>query len=209
MRNVEINGSTIQFLPVVKGLVSEGDSVEKAINEENPDAVAISISKEELVALGNKDDYDKYEPSDIEEIYGVLLETFGDVKIPPPCYVKARDVGTSKNITLVPIDMNEELYTETYCYEIGGLDLIRESMFVKRAHRKRFDFASVGAFVVDWDKKINKPGGFRKLNQKREQHMAEALRNLTGKYHNILAVIEYERSASVEGLLSEDQSQHS
>ena len=82
-------------------------------------------------------------------------------------------------------------------------------MFVKRAHRKRFDFASVGAFVVDWDKKINKPGGFRKLNQKREQHMAEALRNLTGKYHNILAVIEYERSASVEGLLSEDQSQHS
>jgi hypothetical protein len=209
MRNVEINGSTIQFLPVVKGLVSEGDSVEKAINEENPDAVAISISKEELVALGNKDDYDKYEPSDIEEIYGVLLETFGDVKIPPPCYVKARDVGTSKNITLVPIDMNEELYTETYCYEIGGLDLIRESMFVRRAHRKRFDFASVGAFVVDWDKKINKPGGFRKLNLKREQHMAEALRNLSGKYHKILAVIEYERSGSVEGLLSEDQPQHS
>ncbi|MGD0818147.1 MAG: hypothetical protein ABR986_07080 [Methanomassiliicoccales archaeon] len=209
MKSVEINGSTIQFLPVVKGLVSEGDEVEKAIIEEDPDAIAISISKEELAALGNKEDYDKYEPSDIEEIYGVLLETFGDVKIPPPCYVKARDVGTSKNITMVPIDMNEELYTETYCYEIGGLDLIRESMFVKRAHRKRFDFASAGSFAVDWDKKINKPGGFRKLNLKREEHMADALRKLTGKYRTILAVIEYERSESVQKLLSGNPVQHS
>jgi len=43
MRNIEINGSTIQFLPVVKGLVSEGDAVEKAINEGDPDAIAVSI----------------------------------------------------------------------------------------------------------------------------------------------------------------------
>ena len=68
MRSVEINGSTVRILPVVKGLVSEGDEVEKAINEEDPDAIAISISKEELTALGTKADYDKYEPSDIEGI---------------------------------------------------------------------------------------------------------------------------------------------
>ncbi len=209
MRSVEINGSTIQFLPVVKGLVSEGDVVEKAIENEIPDAIAVSISKEELSALGNKDDYDKYEPSDIEEIYSALLESFGDVKIPPPCYVKALDIGTSKNITLVPIDMNEELYTETYCFEIGGLDLMRESAFVKRAHRKRFDLSSAGAFAVDWDKKVNKPGGFRRLNLKREQHMADALMKLTGRYHKILAVIEYERLESVEKLLNGETVQHS
>jgi hypothetical protein len=209
MRSVEINGSTILFLPVVKGLVSEGDTVEKAIDDENPDAIAISISKEELAALATKEDYDKYELSDIEEIYAVLLEKFGEVNVPPPGYVKALDAGTAKNITLVPIDMNEELYTETYCYEIGGLDLIRESMFVKRAHRKRFDFASAGAFAVDWDRKINKPGGFRNLNLKREEHMAEALRKLTGKYHRILAVVEYERAESVEKLLNGKPAQHS
>jgi hypothetical protein len=209
MRSVEINGSTVRILPVVKGLVSEGDEVEKAISEENPDAIAISISKEELTALGTKADYDKYEPSDIEEIYAILLEKFGEVKIPPPCYVRAYDVGTAKNIPLVPIDMNEELYTETYCYEVGGLDLIRESMFVKRAHRKRFDFESAGAFAADWDKKINKPGGFRNLNLKREEHMAEALRKLTGKYRKILAVIEYERAGSVEKILSSNPAQHS
>lgn len=209
MRSVEMNGSTILFLPVVKGLVSEGEAVEKAIDEEGPDAIAISISKEELAALGNKEDYDKYELSDIEEIYSILLEKFGEVKVPPPCYVKARDVGIAKNIALVPIDMNEELYTETYCYEIGGVDLIRESMFVKRAHRKRFDYESAGAFAVDWDKKINRPGGFRNLNVKREEHMADALRKLTGKYHKILAVIEYERSANVEKSLNGNPAQHS
>ena len=209
MRSVEINGSTILFLPVVKGLVSEGDAVERTINEEDPDVIAVSISKEELVALGTKEDYDKYEPSDIEEIYAILLEKFGDVKIPPPCYVKVFDVGTAKNIALVPIDMNEELYTETYCNEVGGLDLIRESMFVKRAHRKRFDFSSAGDFAVDWDRKINKPGGFRNLNVKREEHMADALRKLTGKYHRILAVIEYERSGNVEKILNGNPAQHS
>jgi hypothetical protein len=209
MRNVEINGSTIQFLPVVKGLVSEGDAVERTIGEESPDAIAISISKEELAALAVKEDYDKYEPSDIEEIYAVLLESFGDVKIPPPCYVKALDVGNSKNIILVPIDLNEEAYTENYCQEVGGVDLIRESMFVKRAHRKQFDLSSAGAFAADWDRKVNKPGGFRKLNLIREEHMAEALRKLTGKYHKILAVIEYERSENVANLLSEKPVQHS
>ena len=202
MRSVDFNGSTILFLPVVKGLVSEGDAVEKAITEENPDAIAVSISKEELAALGHKDDYDKYEPSDIEEIYGVLLETFGEVKIPPPCYVKALDVGTEKSITMVPIDMNEELYTETYCFEVGGLDIIRESMFVRRAHKKKFDLSSAGAFAVDWDRKINKPGGFRKLNHKREAHMADVLRNLAGKYKKVLAVVEYERSKGVAELLT-------
>lgn len=83
MTNVEINGSIIRFLAVVKGLVSEGEAVEKAINEDNPDAIAISISKEELAALGTKEDYEKYEPSDIEEIYSVLLETFGKVDPTP------------------------------------------------------------------------------------------------------------------------------
>ena len=209
MRNVEIKGSTILFLPVVKGLVSEGDAVEKAINEENPDAVVISVSKEELAALEHKDDYDKYEPSDIEEIYGVLLESFGEVKIPPPCYVKALDAGTAKNITLIPMDMNEDLYTETYCYEIGGLDLIRESMFVSRAHRKRFDLSSAGAFALDWDKKVNKPSGFRNLNRKREEHMADVLRKLAGKYPKILVVVEYERSDNVAKLLGAEPVQHS
>lgn len=105
--------------------------------------------------------------------------------------------------------MNEELYTETYCFEVGGVDLIRESMFVKRAHHKRFDFSTAGAFALDWDNKINRPGGFRKLNEKREVHMAEALGKLTGRYHRILAVIEYERSDNVEKILTSKSVQHS
>jgi hypothetical protein len=107
------------------------------------------------------------------------------------------------------MDMNEELYTETYCQEIGGLDLIRESMFVNRAHRKKFDLSSAGAFALDWDKKVNKPGGFRKLNRKREEHMAEVLRKLAGKYHRMLVVVEYERADNVADLLVPEPAQHS
>lgn len=205
MRRIELNGSAIVILPVVKGLVSEGDAVRNAFEELRPEAIAISISKEELAGLHNKDQYDMYEPSDIEEIYKVLLETFGEVKLPPPCYVSAMDMGDANNVPLVPVDMNEELYSNTYCNEVGGIDLIRESFFVSRAQRKRFALDTPGDFAVDWDRKVNRAGGFRALNRKREQHMASALRTLSGKYKSVLAVIEYERAEGVAKLVDQPQ----
>jgi hypothetical protein len=197
MRRVEINGATIDVLPVVKGLVSEESAVERVFELVRPEVVGISISPEELEGLRKKEDYDKYEPSDLEVAYGDLLSTFGMVKIPPPCYVKALELSERKGITIVAIDMCEEHYTDVYCNCVGAIDLLRESFFVRRLTRKKFDLSSPRNFVLDWDRKVNASNGFKKLSQMREQYMTERIIQMASIHRKILAVVECERADGI------------
>ncbi len=119
MRSIRIDSASVALLPVVKGPVSEGGAVEKAFEEIAPDVIAVSISREDLMGLRNREDYDKYEPSDLEIIYQAFLEKFGEVRLPPPAYVKALELSESKGIPIVPLDMNNEVYTEAYCEHVG------------------------------------------------------------------------------------------
>lgn len=198
MRRIEKDGSVLHLLPAIKGLVSEAEKVRQAIEEVGPDVIALSVSKEELSALRVKSDYEKYELSDIELVYKTYLEHFGEVRLPPPCYVKALDLSEERGLPIVPIDMNEDLFTDSYCLNVGGWDLIQESIFSRRMYRKRFDLSNPEAFVNDWDAKVNSPKGFRKLNREKERHMADALLNLSKRYRKVLAIIELERMEGVE-----------
>jgi hypothetical protein len=202
MRSVRIDSSTVNFLPVVKGLVSEEEAVTKAYQELKPDAIAVSISKEELAGLHNREDYDKYELSDLEIIYQAFLEQFGEVRCPPPAYVKALEISEINGTPILPLDMNDEVYTEAYCTHVKTTHMIQESFFTRRATRKRYDLSSPQAFAISWDGRVNKASGFRDLECAREQHMAEAVRNLAKMYRNVLAVVECERAGAVCDLLS-------
>jgi hypothetical protein len=197
MRRIELNGCKIDILPVVKGLVSEGEKVRQVIESTNPDLVGISISKEELEGLSRKEDYGLYEMSYLEQVYQAHLEGFGPVKLPPPCFVEAFDLCREKGIKIIPLDMNEELYSEIYCIKVGGIDLLRESFFSGRAYKKNFDHTSPEKFVADWDRKVNRAKGFRELNQEREEHMAECIKRLAERNGTFLALIESERSEGV------------
>ena len=202
MIRTRIDSSSLAILPVVKGLVSEGDAVLKAYDEVAPDVIALSISREELVGLRQREDYDKYEPSDLEIIYQAFLERFGEVRLPPPAYVTALELSEQKNIPIIPLDMSDEAYTEAYCEHVSTGDMIRESFFARRATGKQYDLSSPCAFAISWDKRVNKAKGFRELELAREMHIATALRNLARNYRNILAVVECERADGVSALLS-------
>jgi hypothetical protein len=198
MSRIELDGCELQLLSVIKGLVSEAEKVRDAMTRFQPDAVGISISKEELIGL-REGEYEEYEPSDLEMAYGELLSTFGEVELPPPCYVVAMELCDAQAIPLIPVDMNEEMFSKAYCDLVSGGDLLREGLFAKRAMKRRFDLSSPEAFVRDWDVRSNRPPGFRKLERQREEHMASALRKLCAKHRRVLAVIEEERS---DGVLS-------
>jgi len=197
MRSIRIEAADISLLPVVKGLVSEEGAVSRSFDEVRPDVIAISVSREDLEGLHRREDYDKYEPSDLEIIYQAFLESFGEVRIPPPAYVRALEISEERGTPIIPIDMNEELYTETYCQKVRTRDMIRESFFARRATGKTYDLASPEAFARSWDARVNRARGFRELERAREAHMANALRRLSGKYSKILAVIECERLEGV------------
>lgn len=202
MIRARADGAEIAILPVVKGLVSDGDAVERAIRELRPEAVGISISREELTALRDKSIYDDYEMSALEKVYAENLAGFGEVELPAPCFVSAVDACDRLGVPLIPLDMNDAEYTEAYCDHIKAADMVRESLFTRGVKRRRFDLSSPQAFVRDWDRKVNRTKGFRELERQREEHMAAALRNMGRRYRLILAVVEAERADEVGHLLT-------
>lgn len=209
--SIRIEPSTVFLLPVIKGLVSEIEKVSRAFDELVPDVIAVPISHEDLDGLRRREDYDKYEPSDLEIIYQAFLERFGEVRIPPPAYVRALELSEQHGTALIPVDMNEGLYTDTYCEKVRTGDMIRESFFTRRATAKRYDLSSPSAFVRSWDRRVNRPKGFQELERARERHMADALRRLCGRYERILALVECERydgvvaSLKVNGVGNDDK----
>lgn len=203
MQKIKINGSQVFVLPVIKGLVSEAEKVRNAITEIKPVAIGISISKEELEGLRAYQG-EEIELSDLEEAYRLGLEEFGEVQLPPPCYLEALKVSDELGIPLIPIDMNEDLFSDRYCELIGGMELVKESFFTHRLAKKKFDMESAESFVIDYDRKVNGGKGISTLNREREGHMAMALRDLAPGHRDILCVVELERSVRFLELIKEN-----
>jgi len=196
MQEIELNGSKVFVLPVIKGLVSDGEKVRAAIVEIRPDAVGISISREELEGLRTYKG-EEIELSDLEEAYKAGLSEFGEVQLPPPCYLEALKACEELGVPIIPLDMNEDLFSDRYCELIGSLELMKESFFSHRIARKRFDLESADSFVLDYDRKVNGGKGISALNAEREEHMISVLRSLTEGHRCILAIIELERAHNI------------
>ena len=189
------NGCELDVVGAVKGLSTERETVRESFRRE-PALVAISISPEELKGLRQYKD-EHYILSDYEEIYADNLCKFGDVEIPPPCYTEALRMSNDKNIPIYPIDMSEQSFTNAYCAYISGTDLLRHSLRKSLLRHSKIKAGDAEEFVFKWDKKINRISGFRRLENRREKHMADRLASHSEKFKRILAVIELERAPGV------------
>jgi hypothetical protein len=197
MNVIERGDSRITILPVIRGLVSESNRVFDAAMRMGPEAIAVSISKEELSAMRNVGNEIDYEMSEIETVYSDLLERFGEVALPPPCFSAALQVSEELGIPILPVDMNEELYSVTYVTLVGTMDLFKESLSIKRLKRKLSRCEDPEEFILEWDALTNRSRGFDRLSSERERHMAGVLARMARRYHDILAIIELERSKGV------------
>ncbi len=197
MEVVNVAGSRIAFLPVIRGLVSEESKVEEAFKEYEPDSVALSISDEEvntLRRLGRKDaELETFE----EEIYVGTLEKFGKVKKPPPCFRRALELCIDGQVECIGVDMTEDEYTDAYCHFVTTMEMMRESWFKRRIHSKTMNAESPEDFVIRFDEAVNKTRGHRELEREREKVIAHKILMLAKERKRILAVVELERSAGV------------
>jgi hypothetical protein len=202
MQSVELNGSKIRIEAVFKGLVSEEARVQAVFDAVRPDVLGISVSKEGLAAMRMDLPESAYDLSEQEQVYKAFMETFGEVRLPTPAYTKALAISKQTGTPIIPLDMNDDLYTQAYCEAVGGLDLVREGLGSKKLRRKKFDISSPEAFVIDWDRKVNRISGFRRLELARETHIARTLGNLANKYKVVLAIVEFERAEGVAETLT-------
>ena len=201
LEKLKVDGCTVHILSVIKGLKSETEKVRKAFEETKPDVVAISLSREEVEGLKNMPDDYEPELSRYDEIYAEGLGRFGEVAAPPPCYVATLELAQHEGIPLIPVDMDEQSYTDLYCAVVPGTALFRHSTRTWLLKRRTFSDDGPEQFVIAWDKAVNNMEGFRLIESKRAEAMAKGIRKACQKSQSILAVIELERASDVLGIL--------
>lgn len=211
MRDIGVisnGGSHIHMLPVIKGLVSEIGQVKEAFSKTKPDAVAISLSKEEIEGIRNlPEDYEP-ELSRYDEIYIIGLSKFGKVAAPPPCYVAAIEIADSEGIPVIPIDIDEASYTELYCASVSGTALFRNSTRTWYLRRRQFAADSAEEYVLRVDRAFNNMRGFRRIEDERAAWMAKRLLKASDGTARLLAIVEYERAGDVSDRLEAELSVH-
>jgi hypothetical protein len=204
LEKLKVDGCTVHILSVIKGLKSETEKVRKAFEETKPDVVAISLSREEVEGLKNiPDDYEP-ELSRYEEIYAEGLGRFGEVAAPPPCYVATLELAQHEGVPLIPVDMDEQSYTDLYCAVVPGTALFRHSTRTWLLKRRTFSDDSPEKFVLAWDKAVNNMEGFRIIENKRAEAMAKGIKKACAGSNGLLAVIELERVADVLDILRKE-----
>jgi len=196
---ITVKGSRIYFVDVVRGLKSEANRVKLAVQEAKPDIIAMSISKEEIDGLRDyiKEPYE-VEMSRYEELYSQKLSRFGDVFLPPPCFLAGLEEAENNRLELVGVDMDDETHTAAYCALVSGSELFRHTTRFNLLKLKSFHADTPADFVKVWDRKVNNFRGFRELEKERERFMAKELDRIAGgEDRRILAIIDLERSDGV------------
>ena len=197
VREIGIGDSVVHLLPVIKGLKSEAKKVQDAFDRVRPDKVAISLSAEELEGLRNlPDDYEP-ELSRYDEMYAEGLSKFGEVAAPPPCHVAAVELADHGGVPIVPVDLDEKSFTELYCAAVSGGALFRHSTRTWLLKRKHFKAETAEQFVLAWDKAVNNLEGFRTIETRRADTIADGIRTEAKSAGNLLAIVELERAADV------------
>ena len=203
IRTFYSDGCTISVLGVIKGLESEAAKVQKAFDELKPDVVTISLSKEEIEGLRSMPKDFEPELSRYEEIYAQGLSRFGSVAIPPPCYVAALALAEGAGVPIIPVDLDEQTYSDLYCRAVSGSNLFRHSTRTWLMKRRRFSDKGPEEFVKAWDRAVNNLEGFRKVEEMRSKAMAEGILTSCASSKRLLAVIELERADDVSKLIDD------
>ncbi|MCL2712351.1 MAG: hypothetical protein FWD37_03635 [Methanomassiliicoccaceae archaeon] len=200
---VRVNGCDVDILPVVKGLVSEYERVKESAK--GYDIYAVSLGKEDIIAVGIRDELkEDQELEDIDLVYLHHLGTFGDTDVPSPAFAALVDVCNENSIQVMPLDLDEEYFSEVYCNLITTFELLKEGRLARKALKKRFDISSAESFAISWDAFVNNSKGFRELTKLREKYMANRIRHLAKDGKRILAVVEIERINGILSILNSD-----
>jgi len=195
--------SRLGLLPTIRGLVSEAEPVRSAVESFGPEAVAITVGREDLAALQAYDGSD-FPPANWEEdLYVAGLAAWGEVRKPPPCFVEAVRVAQARSLPLRALDFNDEDYTENYVNLVTAWYLLGHTRLEKKARTHAFASTTPEEFVLEFDRFVNDPEGFVALEKARERHIASRIAKLARKHRSLLAIVEYERAPGVRSLLDQ------
>lgn len=204
MISLDIKGCKVDILPIVNGLVSEADRVRKEFSEH--DAYGASLSIEGIQGLKNRTQIeDVFDVSELDMVYAKHLERFGEVEIPSPAMYTFIDLVTEQGKLCMSLDMNDEEFTELYTKEVGVFDFVREHGVAKKGMKRILDGSTPEKLAKQWDDFVNgNLKSYEILSKKREEHIANEIKDIANYKSSLLAIIEVERVDGVVARLGLD-----
>ncbi len=202
----KIRENEVLLFGTVRGLVSERKKVREIVESFLPEFVLVGISPEQWDGLKKyiKKPF-KIEPDDYEVIYAVKLKRFGEVGLPVPTYLEILNLSKKHGFQVIPVDMDDETYSELFTSKIDIIKLIRFDMRKRKLYKMRFDASTPEEFVMQWDREINKIKEYREIEEERERYISDQIMGIAEKERGkrIMSVVELERYPGILKHLSE------
>lgn len=196
-------GRKVTILPVVNGLVSEGERVASQMEEHESYAMALGVDG--IMGLQNRDTIEgEYEVSELDLVYAQHMSAFGTVEMPSPAMCAFVDWCKEHDKQIVALDYNDEDYTELYCNTVKATDFVREHRLAKKGLKKKFQCASPEAMALAWDDHVNTVKGYRTMSQIRESHIAGEISKLLEFKKDVFVCVEVERIQGIIGILERE-----
>ena len=197
MISLQVDGCKVDIIPTVNGLVSEVGRMEESFGDY--EAYAASLSIEGIQTLKNRANIDEeFDVSELDLVYIKHMERFGKVEIPSPAMYTFIVKVTAKGMNVIPLDMNDEDFTELYCETVKTSEFFREHRLAKKGMKAEFKSDTPEGLAKEWDGFVNKLKGYAKISELREEYMAEQIRDIARFKKSLLAIVEVER---VDGLV--------
>ncbi len=208
MISLTVGSCRIDILPIIKGLTSEAKKVRELYGKY--EAYAIPLGIEEIQAVCNRKELgDEYEIGELDMVYAYRLSVFGEIETPTPAYCEIVDLCTKDEKRVIPLDMNDDDFTNVYINNIKTIEFTKEHRLAKKGMKRKFDMSSPETFVMDWDKYVNTVKGYAKVSADREKYIAYQLIDIAKYRRSVLAILEYERTDNivklVEGYVDEQK----
>ncbi|MDR1690991.1 MAG: hypothetical protein LBR42_04005 [Candidatus Methanoplasma sp.] len=204
MISLTIGKCRVDILPIVKGLVSEAEKVSAAYGDHEAYAAALGI--EEITAIKHREKIEEVqELSEIDMVYVHHLSNFGEIESPTPAFCELIDLCSKDSLDVIPLDMNNEEFTEMYVNTVKTMEFVKEHRLAKKGMKRRFDMSSPESFSISWDNYLNQVKGYEKVSRKREEYIASQIIDIARYRESLLAVIEVERINSIVEHIKNDK----
>ncbi|MBQ8179023.1 MAG: hypothetical protein IJ026_01055 [Candidatus Methanomethylophilaceae archaeon] len=198
MIHLDVDGCSVDIVPVVNGLVSEAERIRDLMGDH--ESYGASLGIEGIQAIRNRANYDDpFEVSELDLVYAQHMSAFGQVEMPSPVMCAFVDMCRERGKNVIALDMNDEDFTEMYCNTVRTFDYVNEHRVAKKGLKRTFKKESPEGFALEWDEYVNSVKSYRMVSMKREEHIANQIRDVAKYRRDHLAVIEVER---VDGVLS-------
>ncbi|MHB8634561.1 MAG: hypothetical protein ACYDBQ_11460 [Thermoplasmatota archaeon] len=196
-----LDGCDLLALGTIAGFAPDGERVRLAIDSQKPAAICVGIPAEDLATLDQLAGAagELAEPDALSQRLLDLLGAYGPTRIPSPDLEAAHAAARLGGLPLEAIDIGDEDHSEIYTQSVSFRHVLRSNARYKRLLRKGLPQRPRDAYQLacDWDAATLATASLRAVEERRERHMAERLRDLARLHPRLLAVVPCARFAGV------------